>query len=109
MPGPSNVIIGDKDEPIKLPQTEVKEEDIAEAQQMARYAESDEYKRVKDFLRDRIKFYQQFLPDGRKPENINVPDEVIASNWKSANLVIKELQQIIDDYDSIRNIVKDGR
>lgn len=108
MPGPVNAVIGDEDQPTNLPDTQVAEEVLIEEKKMARYSKTAEFKRLRDFLEARIQFYQNYLPDGRPIKDVNLPNDVLASNWKAANIVVSEFQRVLAEYDQAREAV-DGR
>ena len=116
MSGPQNVVIGDQDEPTRLPETEVPQEALAEEQKLARYSKTAEFKRLKEFMELRIKFYQMYLPDGSRVEgdpkdsgiNINLPREDITAYWMAACIVIKEFQNILNEYELAREAVENG-
>ena len=103
--GPVHGITGDMDEPTQLPETKVAEENLAEERQMAGYARTEEYKRIKDFLQLRIKFFQRYFPTGTPVENLTEAER--SAYWQAAAIIIKEYQQVIDDYDSIRRRIKE--
>ena len=108
MPGPQNAVMGDSDEPTNLPVTEVPEEVLTEEKKMAKYAQSDEYKRLAEFMGARIKFYQDFMPNGRSIKEVSLQDWELAQSWKVANIVISEFQGVLDAYDRAQEAVKDA-
>jgi hypothetical protein len=106
MSGAQNGVMGDADEPTSLPVTEVPEEVVTEEKKMAQYSTSAEYKRLEDFMKARIQFYQNFMPDGRSVKDINLQDWELAQGWKVANIVITEFQGVIDAYERAREAVE---
>lgn len=104
MTGPVNAPLGDLDEPTKLPETQVPEEALVEEKKLARYSQTAEYRRLKEFLEDRVKFYQTYLPNGDPVES----KEPSVANWIAANVIIKELTNILSEYERAREVVKDS-
>ena len=94
--GPNNAIIGDA-QMTELPQMVVDENELNEEKKMARYSKSSEYKRIKEHFEGRIKFYQNYLPDGREITDKNLTQ--IGESWVVANTVIRELQNVLDSYE----------
>lgn len=91
-------IIGD-DYGTSLPETKVDEEQIKAEQAMQKYAQSDEYGRIKEHLQGRIDFYQKYLPDGRAVGAI--PKKDLEDMWIVANCIIGEFETVIASYDQI--------
>ena len=125
--GPAHGIQGDLDEPTRLPETIVPEQDLTEEKNLAKYSQTKEFKRLKQFMEDRIKFYQHFMPDGtrvegdpkelvvdeRKLVNIkvmipnNVSPEMMIVHWKAACIIIKEFENVLDTYARAQEIIKE--
>lgn len=97
-----NGIIGNNSG-IDLPLTQVDTQVLDEEKKMARFSKTDEFKRLKEHLDERITFYQTFLPDGR-PLN----SDVKAENWVIANAIIGELKAIIMAYEQANQVVADA-
>ena len=97
-----NGIIGNNSG-IDLPLTQVDTQVLDEEKKMAKFSKTEEFKRLKEHLDERITFYQTFLPDGR-PLNADVK----AENWVIANAIIGELKGIIMAYEQANQVVKDA-
>ncbi len=114
MTGPSNATIGDRDEPTKLPETDVPEDLLEEERKLAQYSETAEFKRLKDFMEGRIKFYQRYLPSGEMVEldpkgnlQINPPRQDLTAHWIAACIVVKEFENILAEYERARETVNE--
>lgn len=101
---PANGLIGDA-QPTALPQAQVNKEAIGELQRKSKYSRSKEFQELKANMEVRIAFYQQFLP-GAIPI-AQVPEEERGKYWAIANVVIAELQQVIDMYESTNELLRD--
>ena len=108
MSGPANAVVGDQELPTNLPETTVPEETLIEEKKMATYSQTAEFKRLSEFMEDRIKFFQMFLPDGRLIKDIPT-SEPLGENWRAANIVITEFRNVLDQYDRAREVVKNAR
>jgi hypothetical protein len=114
MSGPSNATIGDLDEPTNLPVTTVPEDILIEEKKLAKYSKTAEFRRLKEYMEGRIKFFQTYLPDGRainggmdkdgKPTEL-VDDALIATYWRAANIVIAEFQSVLNEYQNSQEVV----
>lgn len=114
MAGPSHVTMGDLDEPTRLPETEVNEQMLDEERKMAKYSKTAEYKRLENFMRDRIKFHQRYLPSGELVEldpkgnlTLPVPRQDLTAHWVAACIVIKEFENVLAEYERSREVVKE--
>jgi hypothetical protein len=103
--GPANAIMGDQDEPTAMPETTVSEEVLVEERKLAKYSKTAEFKRLKEFLEARISFYQNYLPDGRTIKEVQGTSEIIALNWKVANAIITEFQNVLNEYNQAAEVV----
>lgn len=94
---PDNGLIGDI-QSTELPQAPVaqQEEAITELKKKAKYSRSKEFAELKEHMEARIKFYQNFLPNGIPIATL--PQKDASQHWPLANIVIAELQQVIDMY-----------
>lgn len=103
---PSNAIIGDA-QPIQLPQMpdDQHEEALLELRKKAKYSRSKEFAEIRERVEAKIVYYQCFLPGGIPPENI--PEEERGKYWGLANLLIKELREIIDPYTDAEELLKE--
>jgi hypothetical protein len=119
MAGPDNGIMGDLDDPMVQPHTEVPEDQLKaeelELRNMAKFSKTKEYKKLREFMEARISFYQKFLPNGAqvegRPDNnngfsVNVPHGDLTSNWIAACIVIKELENILGEYEQAAEVAK---
>ena len=106
MSGPQNAVIGE-DDPTTLPVSKVDEAELIEEKKLARYSQTAEFKRLREFLEARIKFFQNYLPDGRPVKDINLPSDAMAVNWKAANIVVGEFKGLLSEYDNAREVVKE--
>lgn len=97
-----NGIIGDITG-VELPQMEVDEKELTEEKKMARYSKSAEFKRIEQHFKERIEFYQRYLPDGRPVSS--VPAKELESMWIAANTIIGELQTVLDSYEIAKEAV----
>lgn len=107
MSGPQNAVVGDVDSPMTLPETKVPEEVLTEEKKMAKYSKSAEFKRLKEFMEARIKFYQQYYPSGQRVQDI--PDEERGKYWQAACIVVTEFENILSEYDQASSAVDDAR
>lgn len=94
---PDNVLLGDLSqfEPPVKSDDEVNQE-VAELRKKAKYNRSKEFGELKEYMQQRIDFYQKYLPDGRAIATISQEDA--SRNWPIASIVIAELQLVIDSY-----------
>jgi len=97
-----NGIIGDITG-VELPQMEVDEKELTEEKKMARYSKSAEYKRIEQWCRERIAFYQTHFPDGRLVgvDKLPTPEE-----WAAANIIILELSTLLNGYEVASEVVE---
>jgi len=105
MSGPQHGLIGEFDEPIRLPETEIDDETFDEEKKKARYTKTPEFKKLRTYIEGRILFYQGFMPDGRTVD----ATPVTAEDWRIANAVIRELRAILNDYDRASETVRNER
>lgn len=107
MNGAQNAIVGDQDLPTTLPETQVPEAALTDEKKMAKYSKSAEFKRLKDFMEARIKFYQRFYPSGQRVQDI--PDQERGAYWQAACIVITEFENVLSEYDLAREAVENAR
>lgn len=93
--GPANSILGDISG-TELPVMVQDETELSEEKKMARYSKTSEFKRIEQHFKERIEFYQKYLPDGRPVSA--VPAKDLGSMWIAANTIIGELQTVLDSY-----------
>lgn len=97
---PDNAIIGDSsgvDLPEMTPDTNL----LVEEKKMAKYRKTAEFKRITDHFKQRIEFYQSYLPDGR-PIATQAPSP---EQWVVANAIIAEFNQVINMFDEAKEAV----
>lgn len=102
-----NGIIGDS-AGIDLPQAVVDNNQFQEEKMMAAFSRTDEFKRLKQHLEERIKFYETYLPSGSPAGTTELSNEKLGENWKVANQVITEFRAVISAYE-IANEVLSGK
>jgi hypothetical protein len=105
--GAQNAVVGDQDLPTSLPVTEVPEQALVDEKKMAKYSESAEFKRLKEFLEARIAFYQRYYPNGQPVQDL--PAEERGPYWQAACIITKELENILAEYKQAREVVKGAR
>lgn len=88
-----------------LPQTEVKQEDLAVEKAAAKFSRTKEFQNLKTYLEGRMEHYRTFLPDGRSVLD-NTPT---GEEWQIANAIIGEFNLVIQAYEGANEIVKNGR
>ena len=88
-----------------IPETKVEESQLNEEKKLARFSKTAEYKRLKGYLEERIKFYQSFLPDGRSLHGLNKQE--LGEKWPIANAIIGELKTIIETYEGANEVVRE--
>lgn len=93
---PQNAIIGDI-QSTELPESTPDEDSLNEEKKMARFSKTSEFKRIEQHFKERILFYQKFLPDGRPVAS--VPAKDLDGMWIAANAIIGELQGVLDGYE----------
>lgn len=102
--GPQNGLLDD-DFGMGIPETEAVDGAQVELESQARYAKSAEFKKLKDYLESRIKFYQEYLPSG-EPVGTQDPKTLI-ENWVVANILVTEFSNVIAVYDDAAQTVKE--
>jgi hypothetical protein len=101
-----NAIIGDSYS-IDLPETQVDQELLEDEKKRARFSKTAEFKRLKEYIDSRMAFYQNWLPDGRDVQSVNIAE--MGQQWVVANAVIAELHAVIDMYEQAKEAIQDGR
>lgn len=98
---PDNAIMGDATG-VDLPEMEIPKEHLVEEKKMVKYSRSAEFKRIKEWCKGRIEFYQTNLPNG-----LEVGLEVVptAEDWRVANRVIGELRVLMNMYEVANDAV----
>ena len=107
MAGPQNAVMGG-DYPTELPEKEVDQSQLQELQKAARFSKTAEWKELKEHFERRMKFYQQYLPDGTSSLDSKVSIEERGRNWIVSNTIIGEFKAVIDVYEGAAQVVKDA-
>lgn len=97
-------IIGDQ-YGTELPETIIPEEELVAEKKAARFSKTAEFKQLKEYLEDRIAFYQTHLPDGRV---IN-ESQNLAQDWLVATAIIAEFRAVIAAYETAQEAVKNAQ
>lgn len=105
MHGPANAVVGDQDLVTNLPETQVPEAALVEEKKMAKYSQTEEFKRLKEFLEARVKFYQRYYPNGQQVQDL--PAEERAAYWQAACIITKELEGVLEAYHQAQETVKE--
>lgn len=83
---------------------------LSDERKMAKYSKTAEFKRIEVFCKERIEFYQKFLPNGAAVGTDVAPT---AEDWRVANRIIAEFNGLLDSYNLANEVVKevnqDGR
>lgn len=116
MSGPTNAVVGENDEPTKLPETQVSDEDLLEEKKLAQYSQTAEFKRLREFMEARIKFYQNYLPNGSRIQgdpttnglSVSLPNGDLTANWIAACAIISEFENVLSTYERAREVVTDA-
>ncbi len=102
--GPQNAIPGDEFG-VELPTTRIDELALVNERNMAKFSKTKEFKVLKDYMENRIEFFQKYLPDGRPLTTENVKPD--GTDWMVANLVIGEFKSVLNAYaeasEAVRN------
>jgi hypothetical protein len=106
MYGAQNAVIGDQELPTNLPETEMPQGSLTEEKKMAKYSETAEFKRLREFMEERIKFFQQHYPSGQRVQDL--PAEERAAYWQAACIVVSEFEGVLKAYDQAREVVADA-
>src|SRR3990167_5764607 len=99
-----NVIQGDS-YGTDLPKTQVDETLLNLEKNLAKYSKSKEFKALKEYLEDRIKFFESFLPDG-KEVRWEVPSAELSMKLVVASNVINEFKAVLGRYEQASEVVK---
>lgn len=104
--GAQNAVVGD-DSPVNIPVTVVKDEDLAEEKNRAKFTTTKEFQWLKEYMENRIKFFQSYLPDGTEVrfKQSGMTVEQLMVDWKVATNVIKEFEVILEHYRSAKEAV----
>lgn len=102
--GPQNGVVGDNTNfGTELPTTMPPEQDLTEEKNMAKFSQSAEFKRLEEYAKGRIEFYQKYLPNG---DNLLSADVAKAKEmWIPANIVIGEFNALLSAYTNAKDAV----
>ena len=100
--GSQNVINDDNFTDIQVPQTQIDEMALQGERNMAKFSKSKEFKALKEYMENRIEFFQKYLPDGRPLKTNTVKPE----DWIVANLVIGEFKNVLQAYEQAAEAVR---
>lgn len=103
--GPQNGIMGDA-HPTELPQAVQTDDQLKEERAMASFTKTEEFKRLKDHLEQRIAYYQQFLPDGTPVVGTDL--KKAQEMWVPANIIIQEMRAILGSYELAKEVVTEA-
>lgn len=100
--GPQNVIMGDSG--FDMPSTQISDKQLKEEKDLARFSQTKEFKKLKDYCEARMEYYKQYLPDGRV-----ITAAPTGENWVIANTIISEFQGMLSIYEQAKEIVKEAK
>lgn len=103
--GPQNIVTGDNFG-TDIPETEALPDELAIEKNMAKFSQTKEYQKLKDYLEQRIEFFQHFLPEG-KEVRWTVPAEA-GLKWVVATNIINEFKAVLNSYENAQEAVKDA-
>lgn len=98
-------IIGDE-MGTELPEVELDQTILHEEKKLAKFSRTAEFKRQKEYMEQRIDFYNKYLPGGAE---IGVDVHPTAEDWRVANRVIGEFKAFLDQYEIAREEVDNVR
>lgn len=98
---------------MEVPTTQVEELSLVNERNMAKFSKTKEFKVLKEYLENRVEFFQKYLPDGRPltVENLELEPPSISNqgrsvDWIIANLVIGEFKSVLQAYEDASEAVK---
>lgn len=103
--GPQNGLV--EDFGMGMPATEVNNEARREIEHAARFSRTGEFKKLQEYLEERIAYFQAYLPDGRAVTT--VPKAELEGMWVAANVIIGEYRNVLAVYDQARETVKETK
>lgn len=89
-----------------IPETEVDKTSLIEEKKAARFSKSAEYKKLKEYMEERIDYYQKYLPDGREIGSIPMPE--LGQKWVEANTIVREFKLVLQSYEQAAEVVKEA-
>lgn len=102
--GPANGIIGDA-QPTALPESSVDDGLLSDERKKARYSKSAEFKQIQEWCQLKIAKYQSFLPGGIPVTAVS--DEERGKYWAVADIVITELTELMNMYETTAEVVNE--
>lgn len=102
---PENVLMGDSNMGIDLPQVTPDKNELMQEKQMANYAKTEGFAQVKQHCEERIAFYQSYLPNGLEVGLDYIPN---TEDWRVANRIIGEFKLLMNMYDNAVEVVKNA-
>lgn len=103
--GAQNGLIGNNDLGVDIPEQTLPKDELLVEKSMASFATSQEYKRLKEHLEDRIAFYQTCLPDGSLVSQKNPTP----TDWQVANAIIAEFKAVLMAYEAAKEAVSNAQ
>lgn len=79
---------------------------LAEEKSMAKYSRSKEFAIFRARMESRMDFYRSYLPGGQPV--VDVTEEERGKYWAVADIVIREFNSILADYDNKEEAVKNA-
>lgn len=102
---PENVLLGDTNMGIDLPQVKPDDKELLPEKQMANYAKTEGFAQVKKHCEERIDFYQKHLPNGLEIGLDYIPN---TEDWRVANRIIGEFKLLMNKYDNAVEVVENA-
>lgn len=90
-----------------LPETSVDLEQLEDERNKAKFSRTQEFKKLKEYIDSRVKFYQTWLPDGRDIRSVD--PAILGQQWVVANAVTAELKAIIAIYEQAKDAIDERR
>lgn len=102
--GPQNGILGDAVS-IDLPAMEIDQSILNDEKKLAKFSRTAEFKRQKEYIEERIEFYQKFLPNGAE---VGLDVAPTTEDWRVANRVVGEFKAFLNQYENAADAVKEA-
>lgn len=99
---PQHGIVGDEFG-TDIPETQVPDRDLTDELKRAKFSRTKEFKEQREYLEQRVAFYQNSLPDGRI---VGVGQTPTGEDWLVANAIISEINAFLDRYVQAEEAVK---
>lgn len=109
--GPQNAIAGEGNYGTDLPQTTPTVPDLMAERNMVKFSKTNEFKRLKEVLEQRMDYYRAFAPGSPYASPIayrDLPND--ERGWRTlvADVLIEEFQGLINAYEQASDIVNDA-